>query len=453
MKLFSGQILYLCFRLFRLFLLFFLISSAWGEEMEIPSSFHPVGAGARAMGMGGAFMAIADDATAASWNPGGLVQLARPEFSIVLSACSRREDNDFTLQPEASGEESVQEENINFLSAAYPFYLFRRNMVLSFTYQHLFDFGREWEFVSVQKESPLRTVENWDFLQEGALTAIGLSYCIQITPRFSAGITFNLWDDDLTSNHWKQRYRMAGKGRLGLEPISYSLDKTVDYSFTGSNFNIGVLWRFRENIGLAAVFKTPFTADIDYRFSKTVRQSYPDAGGPKNRADDTVISEYEKRSDGLDMPLSYGVGFVYDFSDIFSLSGDFFRTEWGNFVYREENGQESSAVSGLPISESDVKAAHQIRIGAEYRILRPERNCVIPIRGGLFYDPAPAEGNPDDIYGFSLGLGFSKDERYSLDAAYQFRFGKDMGNSLVKNAGFSQDRHEHKIYLSLILYM
>jgi hypothetical protein len=33
--------------------------------------------------MGGAFIAVADDPTAASWNPGGLVQLESPEVSIV----------------------------------------------------------------------------------------------------------------------------------------------------------------------------------------------------------------------------------------------------------------------------------------------------------------------------------------------------------------------------------
>ena len=33
--------------------------------------------------MGGAFLARADDATAASWNPAGLSYLRRPEFSIV----------------------------------------------------------------------------------------------------------------------------------------------------------------------------------------------------------------------------------------------------------------------------------------------------------------------------------------------------------------------------------
>src|SRR5438128_132046 len=43
----------------------------------------PVGAGARAMGMGGAFIAIADDATAASWNPAGLALLDRAQVSFA----------------------------------------------------------------------------------------------------------------------------------------------------------------------------------------------------------------------------------------------------------------------------------------------------------------------------------------------------------------------------------
>src|SRR5512137_326851 len=42
-----------------------------------------LGSGARAMGMGGAFLARADDATAASWNPAGLSYLRLPEVSLV----------------------------------------------------------------------------------------------------------------------------------------------------------------------------------------------------------------------------------------------------------------------------------------------------------------------------------------------------------------------------------
>jgi len=42
-----------------------------------------LGSGARAYGMGGAFLARADDATAASWNPAGLSYLRVPELSLV----------------------------------------------------------------------------------------------------------------------------------------------------------------------------------------------------------------------------------------------------------------------------------------------------------------------------------------------------------------------------------
>ena len=43
------------------------------QEFNFGSSPNPVGSGARALGWGSAFIAVADDATAASWNPGGLI--------------------------------------------------------------------------------------------------------------------------------------------------------------------------------------------------------------------------------------------------------------------------------------------------------------------------------------------------------------------------------------------
>jgi hypothetical protein len=50
-----------------------------GPETLLFSFSNP---GARSIGLGGAFVALADDATAVYSNPGGLVQLARPEISI-----------------------------------------------------------------------------------------------------------------------------------------------------------------------------------------------------------------------------------------------------------------------------------------------------------------------------------------------------------------------------------
>ena len=112
------------------------------NRVEIPSSFNPVGSGARALGMGGAFIAVADDATAASWNPGGLIQLETPEVSIVGAYFNRTEDLTFGESPESNGSQEVTDSNLNYLSAAYPFTAFKRNMIVSLNYQYFYDLTR-----------------------------------------------------------------------------------------------------------------------------------------------------------------------------------------------------------------------------------------------------------------------------------------------------------------------
>jgi long-subunit fatty acid transport protein len=47
------------------------------------SPFLEIGVGSRAIGMGGAFVATANDATAMYWNPGGLGRLSRPELIFI----------------------------------------------------------------------------------------------------------------------------------------------------------------------------------------------------------------------------------------------------------------------------------------------------------------------------------------------------------------------------------
>jgi len=50
------------------------------------SYFKNLGAGARPMGMGGAYTAVADDANAPFWNPSGLAQLEKHELTAMFSA-------------------------------------------------------------------------------------------------------------------------------------------------------------------------------------------------------------------------------------------------------------------------------------------------------------------------------------------------------------------------------
>ena len=62
-------------------------SWAMNESAGGAWAFSTTGMGARAMGMGGAFVAVSDDATAAYWNPAGLGMLEQWELtSMVIEA-------------------------------------------------------------------------------------------------------------------------------------------------------------------------------------------------------------------------------------------------------------------------------------------------------------------------------------------------------------------------------
>jgi hypothetical protein len=220
------------------------LTSAFAQELqriEVPSSLNPVGSGARALGMGGAFIAVADDATAASWNPGGLIQLETPEVSVVGAYFDRAEDNTFGTNPEASGEQSVSEKRINYLSAAYPFALWGHNMIVSVNYQNLYDFTREWNFPLTQASGNLSVHQNVAYTQEGSLSALGIASCVQITPGFSFGLTLNVWEDGLYSNEWEQNTFQSGSGIYVGNPFIFESKSYDKYSFSGFNINVGIL--------------------------------------------------------------------------------------------------------------------------------------------------------------------------------------------------------------------
>jgi hypothetical protein len=72
---------------FRLILLMVLLvmstATAHAESAGQAGAFLKMGVGARALGMGSAFTAVADDSTAAFWNPAGLALLEKSEGSFM----------------------------------------------------------------------------------------------------------------------------------------------------------------------------------------------------------------------------------------------------------------------------------------------------------------------------------------------------------------------------------
>lgn len=61
----------------------FAICASADTDYKYAGEFLNVGAGARALGMGGAFVAVADDGTTAYWSPGGIRSLKSKEINFM----------------------------------------------------------------------------------------------------------------------------------------------------------------------------------------------------------------------------------------------------------------------------------------------------------------------------------------------------------------------------------
>src|SRR5687767_11916221 len=106
------------------------------------------GSGARAAGMGDAFVAVSDDGTAASWNPAGLAQLRQPEFSFVYVVSDRKLQFSSLRSPDLRVSYSAQSfVNTNawpdFASAALPFSIARRPVTVQLGWQRLYQLDAE----------------------------------------------------------------------------------------------------------------------------------------------------------------------------------------------------------------------------------------------------------------------------------------------------------------------
>jgi long-subunit fatty acid transport protein len=422
--------------------------------LDIPSTFNPVGSGARAMGLGGSFIAMADDATAASWNPSALVQLRKPEVAVVYSQTALTEKNKFSVFPEANGDESIDNGDLNYLAFSVPCSAETcgKNMVFSVNYQRLYDLSRSWDFSYSDAGSFITTDKDYTMRQEGALYAIGFAYALQVSDTLSLGATINVWKDGFSNNTWSQNQTDITDADLLGSSTLITTNYYNDYEFSGQNFNLGLLWTaYQKNeykLTLGLVYKSEFDADIKYKFkgdTELTSEALPD----NNTNQDFAFATTSE----LTMPSSFGIGLAFQWSDNLTTSLDVYRTNWSDFslVETAEDGSKSPAVFPLNSkSDQNVLDTTQIRIGVEYRIISQgvNSNYIIPIRAGIFKDPAPSIDTTDNIYGLSLGSGISFEE-WVFDIAWQYRFGNDLGSSYIPELGFSQDIEEHQVFGSV----
>jgi long-subunit fatty acid transport protein len=362
---------------------------------NIPVAPEPVGSGARALGQS-AFIAVADDATAASWNPAGLINLERPEASFVGAWKNTTCDFLSAYNNISYDGDSWSEGEINFMSYAQPIEIGKTDVVLSVNYHQVYDLGIEysWRTKSMVVKGK----------SEGAVSAYSLAAGLSIPshPEITIGASFNWYTQSLLNDYARQVNITTRYDRpYGAPPVYTSITETLD-DFRGHNFTFGLLWDVYEKqenlLTLGFVCHTPFTAKVNQKVVEIKPSGvFPD--GPYHL--------------DIDFPLSLGAGVNYRISDSLSAAFDIEWKEWSEFKY--------PGTTRTP--QSDTLA---FRLGAEHlTFLKGARESVLACRGGIFYEPRPAWDDIVPIYGFSAGLGWTVGEQFSLDFAYQFRWGEE----------------------------
>jgi long-subunit fatty acid transport protein len=343
------------------------------------ANFNFIGSGARARGMGGAFIGVADDATAISWNPAGLATLEKPEASVVGLYSMDKYTAKAIYSSASLAANSFEEQfdqshpSFNFASAAVPLIVAERNFVFAAAYQRLIDFYYEEENDS--------TV--WE--ETGGVDAISPGIGVQVTPQVSLGASVNVW-----TGHFDYKYTDRVNSANNEEANDW-------YKYSGLNFNIGLMGHF-ERAKIGAVLKTPLT----------LKEKYSLAG-----------TDYTNK---WKFPMIFGFGASFMPNQNWTLAADY-------EVRRFSQAKLYDDITGTETSFDGVyEDGHQFRMGVEYLLVQDFG--VLPLRVGFRTDPWLSRGLDDEkVTGltFTGGIGVIVGNIW-FDAAYELGSAKTETN-------------------------
>lgn len=380
--------------------------------------------GARSMGLGGAFVALADDATAAFTNPAGLVQLVRPEVSVegrrwsystpfVSGARIEGEPSGLGLDTTADVRTGISSNDITevaFLSFVYP----GKRWSLAF-YRHVL---ADFEAASATEglfagDTPCCLVRLADQRTRSVLEIIsyGLSGAYRITDDLSLGIGIVHYDSFLRLD--SELYLYDDLSDPLNSPTSYLperlvIGQTLTADEGSTALTGGFLWSFTPSWTLGGKFRQGPEQTFG---GKALVGPALDLGVPPGTTIDFDFGEE------FSFPDIFGLGVAYQSVDG-RLTVAF---EWDRVTY-------SDSLDDLELDDQDIDDADELRLGGELAFLHTQP--VFAIRLGAWLDPnhaTRANENANDFtralllpgedeVHFALGFGVAF-ERFQIDAA------------------------------------
>ncbi len=372
-------------------------------------SFSVVGAGARAAGMGGAFTAVADDASAASFNPAGLALLVRPEASAVLDGRRHHDAYDaFTdfedgaLETYGASSSSFNTGSLNFASFTYPVLVADRNLTFQLSFHRLIDFDFQGDRIFDETSAGTGRVATLDQRvdQDGDVSTLSLAAAYQLTQRLSLGITLSRW-----IGKWSFSTRTRETALAGDEPTT-TLRYSQDNAWSGWNSTLGMLLRYRY-LNVGATVRTPF--DGDFQVDSRLDTSFESPFEPTSHFSGT-----------LSWPSSFTAGLAIKPLETWFLTADYAEFDWDDLEIRGLADEPVNFFDLQPKQQTAARHSGEWRFGTEVTLFPHDE--VIGLRAGYFRVPRPVPmappGESDATVGYSLGAGW-KHGPLTFDVAYQ----------------------------------
>jgi len=319
--------------------------------------------GARALGMGRAFVGLADDATAALSNPAGLSNLLGQQFSLEFRGTQRERQISSaagSLDSQSFGQFVFTP---SFMSYALPFeratLLLYRNSQQKF--QEQFEFG--------PRQVPTREAP-----EDGAFGAVsvavenfGAGGAWVVSPQLSVGGSANLVTLDLASE---------ARSGTRLNPRNGTNTIASGYRWSGT---AGLLFKPVRGVAIGATYAHRVSFPMETRLFGRFLYTVSDPEG-------TIILTGERRVVDYVIPSRYAVGGSWRASDRLSIVADVSRV-----LYSQRITDRFLVVDFVdPVAQITpdnffVKDVTQVHAGAEYRfyLLR----STVAVRGGLYTDP------------------------------------------------------------------
>lgn len=432
-------------------------------------NFEFKGGGARAMGMGNAFLGVSDDITSISWNPAGIYKMESPVIGFSYTTLNPRGEfqsdrldfTTFTFTERNSFNHGGSVKALTQASFLAPIRIKGHPFVGAVAYSRVSnEFQRQGYKFDIIELFPifnevgvfLRTDtvdEAVEIISElnGGIDAINLGFGTRISNNLAFGASLNVYsgktqrntDIRITGDSLPVNNRQYGQ-------LEFLAQETDSNSFTGFNVTVG----FKldgEVLDAGLVVRTPFSLN-----EKGEKFDYEvlNVNGAPLRSDTTYTIDLLRK---YDMPLMVGFGIGYQMNENWLLAFD---TEYRNFSSGQIKIRENLILvpGGSNIEEFTVLTEEEwqwsnvflVRAGTEY--LHESKIGTIPLRAGIGYVPLPTPETSFDTvnsqvqvvrstsvsYEIGLGTGIHWNQ-IKLDLGYMYK-SYDLGNV----AFFSEDK-------------